>query len=204
LLQETALFSLNAVVCLSQLLLLHYASQSKIDIKRSCNEDVSLECPVAEKNSNFLSVAWYKVNNGNKHGIIRRGNGEDPVYYNFSREVTFGEKQNLLLRKVSPADSGDYECAISANVGGQNENHKVSLIINECVPTAPLTTLHYLNTTMTAPTSPPCQTQLLDLPVTWSIAGYAAVALAKIVLSLIVIWVIRLRSSRQRYNKWHD
>lgn len=59
--QTVALFSLNSVVCLSQLLLLHYASQSKIDIKRSCNEDVSLECPVAEKNSNFLSVAWYKV-----------------------------------------------------------------------------------------------------------------------------------------------
>lgn len=52
------------------------------------------------------------------------------MYYNFSREVTFGEKQNLLLRKVSPADSGDYECTISANVGGQNRNHKVSLIVN--------------------------------------------------------------------------
>ncbi|KAL3974827.1 hypothetical protein ACER0C_023453 [Sarotherodon galilaeus] len=187
---------------LIKLLLLHYASQSKIDIERSCNEDVSLECPVAEKNRNFLSVAWYKVNNGNKHGIIRRGNGEDPVYYNFSREVTFGEKQNLLLRKVLPADSGNYECAISANVGGQNQNHKVSLTVNECAPTAPLTTLNYLNTTMATLTSPPCQTQVLDLPVTWSIAGYLAVALAKIVLSLIIIWVIHLRSSRQRYNRW--
>lgn len=57
------------------------------------------------------------------------------------------------------------------------------------MPTALLTTLNYLNTTMTAPTSPPCLTQLLDLPVTWSIAGYVAVALAKILLSLIVIWV---------------
>ncbi|XP_063321374.1 uncharacterized protein LOC134619469 [Pelmatolapia mariae] len=188
---------------LIKLLLLHYASQSKIDIKRSCNEDVSLECPVAEK-SNFLSVAWYKVNNGNKHGIIRRGKDEEPMYYNFSREVTFGEKQNLLLRKVLPADSGDYECVISANVGGQNHNHKVSLIVDECVPTAPLTTLNYLNTTLTTPTSPPCQTQVLDLPVTWSTAGYAAVALAKIVLSLIVIWIIHLRSSRQRYNRWHS
>lgn len=52
------------------------------------------------------------------------------MYYNFSREVTFGEKQNLLLLKVSPADSGDYECVISANVGRQNQNHKVSLIVN--------------------------------------------------------------------------
>lgn len=59
--QTVALFSLNAVVCLSQLLLLHYASQSKINIERSCNEDVSLECPIAENNKHFLSVAWYKV-----------------------------------------------------------------------------------------------------------------------------------------------
>uniref|UniRef100_A0A3Q0S2W0 Si:dkey-109a10.2 n=1 Tax=Amphilophus citrinellus TaxID=61819 RepID=A0A3Q0S2W0_AMPCI len=186
------------------LLLVHYVSQSKPQIQRNCNEDVSLECPVAEKNHNFLSVTWYKLNNGVKHGIIRRGNGDKQVYYNSSWRVTFGEKQNLLMFKVSPEDSGRYECAISAAVGGQNQNHQVDLIVHECVTPAALTTMkNVLNTTQT---SPLCQTHIQDLPVTWSIAGYVAVALAKIVLSLISIWVNILfyLSSRRQHTRWHS
>lgn len=40
-----------------------------------------------------------------------------------------------------------------------------------------------------------CNKQVEELPVTWSILGYAAVALAKIILSVTSIWVNKLDSS---------
>lgn len=52
------------------------------------------------------------------------------LYYNFTRHAWFGEKYSLLLPRVTPEDSGSYECAINANVGGRNLNLEVNLIVN--------------------------------------------------------------------------
>lgn len=60
----------------------------------------------------------------------------------------------------------------------------------ECVTQAELTTMtNVLNTTHS---NLLCPKQVEDLPVMWSIIGYVAVALAKIILSLIIIWVNKL------------
>ncbi|XP_044068552.1 uncharacterized protein LOC122883638 [Siniperca chuatsi] len=188
-----------------KLLLVHYATQIQAEIQASCNEDVPLKCPVVDIDSmDFLSVTWYKHNNQKKLGIIRRGKDENLTqHYNFTRSARFGEKHSLFLDSVTPEDSGTYECYISANVGGQNQNPTVVLTVNVCTTQADLTTMtSVLNTTHSDLL---CHNQVEDLPVMWSIVGYVALGLAKIILSLISIWVIqaiRIRSSRRRQHKW--
>ncbi|XP_038579721.1 uncharacterized protein LOC119906229 [Micropterus salmoides] len=188
-----------------KMLLVHYATQSLPEIHASCKEDVPLKCPDVDIDSmDFLSVTWYKMTNKGKSGIIRRAKGEETTQnYNFSRPARFGEKHSLFLRSVTPEDSGTYECFISANVGGQNKYLKVALTVNECTTQAELTTMtNVLNTTHS---DLPCHKQVEDLPFMWSIIGYVAVGLTKIILSLISIWVIRalrVRSSRRRQHLW--
>ncbi|XP_035511967.1 uncharacterized protein LOC118323980 [Morone saxatilis] len=187
-----------------KLLLVHYATQTSSEITAACDEDVQLKCPSLESGlTDFLSVTWYKFNQS-KRGIIRRGkNDKVPQSYNFPRPASFGEKHSLLLTRVTPEDSGNYECSISANVGGQNQYDKVILNVNVCATQADLTTVtNVLNTTHYDSL---CHKPAVDLPVMWTITGYVAVGLAKIILSIISIWVIRalrIRSSRQRQRKW--
>lgn len=74
---------------------------------------------------------FVQLHDQKQHGIIRRDKGDEATqYYNFARPASFGEKQSLLLPRVTPQDSGSYECAISANVRGRNLNLQVDLIVN--------------------------------------------------------------------------
>uniref|UniRef100_A0A671UAG2 Si:dkey-109a10.2 n=1 Tax=Sparus aurata TaxID=8175 RepID=A0A671UAG2_SPAAU len=185
-----------------KLLLLHYATQSSDVTHANCNDDVPLMCPGVDLDSmNFYSVTWYKLSNLKRQGIIRRDKGaEVPHYYNFSREVEFGEKYSLFLQSVKPEDAGAYECYISANVGSQNLNLQVNLTVGECVTLAEPTTV----TNATTPSNSLCNKQAQDLPVIWSIGGYVAVGVTKIILSLISILVIRaihIRSERRRQQQ---
>ncbi|TKS76697.1 hypothetical protein D9C73_010787 [Collichthys lucidus] len=134
---------------------------------------------------NFLSLTWYKLSE-KRHGIIRFSkNGMSPQNYSFIRPARFGEKYSLFLTSVTPEDSGIYECAISANVGGQNQNLQVNLKVHACVTDADLTTkANVLNATQPNRIS----VQAEDLPLMWTIIGYVAVAIGKMVLSLISIW----------------
>ncbi|XP_059189596.1 uncharacterized protein LOC131971931 isoform X2 [Centropristis striata] len=190
-----------------KLLLLHYATQSRPRITADCHEDVSLRCPGVDLSQmDFLSVAWFKRDSKIKHGIVRRHKDKDGTrYYNFSRspKLEFGENYSLRLLRVTPNDSGTYECDISANVGGRNQNLQVDLTVYECATPADPTTTAVLNMTQGQLCS---NKQVEELPVMWSIIGYLAVGLAKIVVSLITIWVIRAactRSSRgRRRQKW--
>ncbi|XP_051281641.1 uncharacterized protein LOC127377614 [Dicentrarchus labrax] len=187
-----------------KLLLVHYATQTPSEITAACDEDVQLKCSSLESGrTDFLSVTWYKLD-PSKRGIIRRGKNDEALQsYNFTRPARFGEKYSLLLPRVTPEDSGTYECSINANVGRQNQYDKVILIVNVCASQADLTTVtNVLNTTHHVSL---CHNEAEDLPVMWSITGYVAVGLAKILLSLISILVIRafrIRSSRQRQRKW--
>lgn len=42
----------------------------------------------------------------------------------------FGVNYSLLLPSVTPDDSGAYECAISAKLGGINQHFKVNLSVS--------------------------------------------------------------------------
>ncbi|KAM4563948.1 CD83 antigen [Odontesthes bonariensis] len=171
------------------LLLVHYAAQNQHEIKADCNEDVSLKCP-AINNMDFLSLAWYKVSNEKRCGIIRKSPGETtPLRYNFTREAEFGEHHSLLLSSVKPADSGTYECSVQAHVGGKNKKDRVNLMVHECVTQAePITMTNTLTITQSN------HRQVEDFPLMWTLIGYVAVAVAKILLSLISIQIMRCAS----------
>ncbi|CAK6963800.1 uncharacterized protein LOC128357402 [Scomber scombrus] len=191
-----------------KLLLVHYAMQTQTNIQKNCHDDVSLECKDDDnRGREFISVAWYKVNDQlKKKGIIRKNKGdESPQPYKFNRTVMFGENHSLFLSNVTTEDSGIYVCSISAVVGGQNVNPTVNLTVHACMTQAPPTAVTMLALNTTQDSEPLSPKHVEDLPVMWSIVGYVAVGLAKIFLSLITIWVIRsirLRSSRQNRHKW--
>ncbi|XP_040921884.1 LOW QUALITY PROTEIN: uncharacterized protein LOC121200567 [Toxotes jaculatrix] len=187
---------MSLTVFFIKLLLVHYTTQS--NVKASCNQDVTLTCPCPDlENLDFLSVTWYKLNNLKKKRHIRRRKGEHVTNtYGYIRPAEFGKEYSLVLPSVTPNDSGTYECAISANIGGQNRNLQVHLTVDECVTQAQPKTL--LNATPTLP----CHNQVEDLPVMWSIIGYVAVGFVKILLSIIIIWVIHMTSSKQHQRRW--
>uniref|UniRef100_A0A672YGX7 Si:dkey-109a10.2 n=1 Tax=Sphaeramia orbicularis TaxID=375764 RepID=A0A672YGX7_9TELE len=163
---------------LDQLLLVHCATY-EAEIRVNCNEDVSLDCHgVNFTNMNFISVAWYKLNNNRQRGIIRKNKDiKEPERYFFHRPTDVGENNNLILRNVTSKDSGIYECGVSASVGSKNANSKISLYVSDCVTKpVPTTMTNILNTTL-------------------HVTGYLAVGVAKIVLSLFIIWITAQRQT---------
>ncbi|XP_062248788.1 uncharacterized protein LOC133957298 isoform X4 [Platichthys flesus] len=174
-----------------KLLLVHYTTQSTAGIQAVCGGDVSLPCLYEDIESmDFISLAWYKVsrplqlNNQSRNGIIRwKTRGNVTSAYSLARAADFGDKYSLMLRNVTPEDSGNYDCYISANIGGTNRNSYVYLTVQDCV--TPTTS------------SPPPNAQVKELSVLWSILGFVAVGLIKVILSIISIWVIGVIASRQ-------
>ncbi|CAG6021814.1 unnamed protein product [Menidia menidia] len=171
--------------------LLSYSTQSQQEFTAECGQSISLKCPpVNGEHVDFLSLAWYKIDNDRNHGIIRkRADKTSPDMYDFPRPASFGENHSLFLPHIKPGDAGTYECTINANVGGQNKKGRVLLIVHECVnrtePTVAADTL----TTRSNQLQPG---QVEDLPVMRTVMGYVVVAVAKIILSLISIRVIHI------------
>lgn len=72
-----------------------------------------------------------KFHKGSKEGLITKHRGlAEPRVYSPSRRVVFGQEYSLMLLSVTPEDSGDYECAINADIGGRNQNSRVALVVN--------------------------------------------------------------------------
>ncbi|KAG7216020.1 hypothetical protein INR49_003542 [Caranx melampygus] len=175
-----------------KLLLVGYTTQSEEQIEAKCNEDVSLRCGGEGRDvvdMDFVSVTWYKLT-PKRDGIIRKGK-DDPSELSYAANSTarIGANYNLLLHRVTPEDSGTYDCDVSANVGSQNVNFHVSLLVHECAAelSTEKTVLNTTNTTNTTNTST-CTTRVEELPVMWSIIFYVAVGIVKITLCVISIW----------------
>uniref|UniRef100_A0A3B4AVY2 Ig-like domain-containing protein n=1 Tax=Periophthalmus magnuspinnatus TaxID=409849 RepID=A0A3B4AVY2_9GOBI len=139
-----------------------------INIEAKCGTDASLPCNADFRTNEYFSLSWYK----NKDGILRIVlKDKQPFNYGFDRNVTLDEQNySLLLPKVTPADSGRYECAVSAQPGGKNLKLQLEL-------TVPVGTLFNV-------------THAPHLPLVWSLAGYSAVGLTKIILSMMIIFII--------------
>lgn len=137
--------------------MLHYTTTTSVqEIHANCPEQAVLECASDDLDTwSFLSVSWYKVreqkkihrhvgcvfvsntcvfeqlHSGTNQGIVRKGKGEsETTFLSPDHKARFGEKYSLLLPSVTPDDSGTYECAISAKLGGRNQHFKVNLIVN--------------------------------------------------------------------------
>ncbi|MEQ2287413.1 hypothetical protein AMECASPLE_012243 [Ameca splendens] len=183
---------MSQAVLFISLLWVQITAQSRPgEVLKNCNDDVTLECPVFSS-MDFYSLTWYK----DSTPIIRKRKHETQTS-NFSRDAEFGENLGLFLPKVEPADSGTYKCDIKANVGQQNKEGHVSLTVTECVtqiePTTMATTV---NSTWSSQTL-----RLEEFPFTWSVTGYLSVAIAKILLSLISIQILRILSARRQKNR---
>ncbi|TWW57098.1 uncharacterized protein LOC130529992 isoform X1 [Takifugu flavidus] len=178
---------------LMKLLLLLHAAHSQEERTANCDEDVSLPCPGAAA-TQFSSVTWYKLHNGKKEGLIMMRQGrQQPLVYNSSPPVALGEEHSLKLFNVTPEDSGSYECAVNAKIGGRNLNIRVELLVNVCATQG---------TTVTPTTQ---SEQLLqdgaeELPLVWSLGGWGALGLIKILFSVITIQVFCAEFNRVAYG----
>ncbi|KAM4571910.1 uncharacterized protein V3H82_011434 [Fundulus diaphanus] len=180
------------VILYISLLLVHHTTQSHQEVQQiaNCTEDVTLDCPAfSSKRKDFFAMTWYK----GKEPIIRKRRDEIQPS-NFSREAKFGVNLSLFLPNVKPTDSGKYICNIRANVGHQNKEGSVVLSVNECV-------IQVVEPTPNSTQSKPVAA-IYDFPLTWTLAGYLAVAAVKILLSMISIQMIRIVSSRRQKRRF--
>ncbi|XP_037832729.1 uncharacterized protein LOC119617254 [Kryptolebias marmoratus] len=191
----------QAVLFIS-LLLVPNTTQSSSEVESGCNKDVLLQCSSVDSDLlDFLAITWYKVSKNKQEGIVRKLKTDGATQrYNFSREADFGARHSLLLPRATPADSATYKCDISANVGGKNKEMSVRLTVHECVTSTELPTM----SSEPNRTQPSPLLRVQHLPIEWSLTGYVVLALAKILLSFMCIWVIRIISSRRQKNDWSN
>ncbi|XP_055078952.1 CD83 antigen [Periophthalmus magnuspinnatus] len=186
---------LPLLTLLFELLVPYSAQEQIVNIEAKCGTDASLPCNADFSTNKYFSLTWYKHD---KEGIIRIAlENKQRRYYGFPRDMTLDEQNySLLLPKVTPADSGRYECAVSAKPGGQNLKLHVMLTVPECEPdvTTSATTVQVGETERTLLNV----TQPQHLPLTWSLVGYSAIALTKILLSMMIIWVFHICSRPKR------
>lgn len=77
------------------------------------------------------ALCWFEqILNGKQRGIIRKLKAGKSSLFNFSRQTSFGEDYSLFMARVTPEDSGRYECGISASVGGQNLIREIDLMVH--------------------------------------------------------------------------
>ncbi|XP_016372363.1 uncharacterized protein LOC107711833 [Sinocyclocheilus rhinocerous] len=103
-----------------------------------CRDDITLHCPFLQNCQNYTSITWYKFCNDSSEGstmkiLIKSENGIQTDKHNDS--VSLDKNAALVLRKVAPADSGEYKCLIKGKAGEKNCQNRVRLNISDCVST---------------------------------------------------------------------
>lgn len=76
------------------------------------------------------SLVASKLHKDRKEGLIMRRPDHQPLVYSTSPPVAFEEDHSLTLFTVTPEDSGSYECAVNAHIGGRNLNIRVELVVD--------------------------------------------------------------------------
>ncbi|KAK7884397.1 hypothetical protein WMY93_027520 [Mugilogobius chulae] len=169
--------------------LLGQISSQTQHIEARCGRDVFLPCKANFNINNYFSVTWYKKS------AVRK----EIQKYGFPRDLSIDDHNSLVLQRAMPNDSGTYECSISANVGGQNQNLFVELAVAECEPeTTPAVTTLSPQAVETERTFLNATHRAVHLPLTWSLLGYGAVGLTKIILSFMILMVFHLCPKRKR------
>ncbi|XP_073341510.1 CD83 antigen [Pagrus major] len=102
--------------------------------------DCVLQCAaVSAPGVQYTSVSWYKVGeppSSKLSGLLTRElpNGTTLSYQGVERQVELlGESHDIVLSNVTCADSGVYNCHLSAPVGEQNRDGTVRLILTDCL-----------------------------------------------------------------------
>lgn len=77
------------------------------------------------------SLVASKLHEDRKEGLItRRQDQHQPLVYSTSPPVALEEDHSLTLFDVTPGDSGSFECAVNAHIGGRNLNIRVELVVD--------------------------------------------------------------------------
>ncbi|KAK7135719.1 hypothetical protein R3I94_014402 [Phoxinus phoxinus] len=168
-----------------------------------CKVDIILPCTALQNCKNYTSVTWYKLynNSSDKSTILKKS--ENVIQTDKHNDsVSLDKNASLVLRKVAPSDSGIYKCLIRAKAGGKNCQTLFSLNISDCVSTpSPIivdfSITKFINGSWAN----------ISIPVThvddsvFVIWGCVGLAVSKLVLSAVCIWVLielgKLRRRRQ-------
>ncbi|XP_016094870.1 CD83 antigen-like [Sinocyclocheilus grahami] len=173
-------------------------------VTASCREDVALHCTFHENCQNYTSVTWYKFYNNSSDRsttmtiLIKSENVIQTDKRNDS--VSLDKNASLVLRKVAPANSGIYKCLIRAKAGGMNCQNRVRLNISDCVSTAsPIIfdfSTKFINESWANISIP--LPHVNDDSVLFVLWGCVGLAVSKLVLSTICIWVFKELSKLKR------
>ncbi|XP_062396798.1 uncharacterized protein LOC134087367 isoform X2 [Sardina pilchardus] len=163
-----------------------------------CYSNVRLPCEAGRVGPKFRSLTWYKVppvtSTSNRTGILRLRGGETTLY-NYTRRVALGPEGQLILPRVTPNDTGTYECLLRANLGGHNLESSVYLSVNACIE--PVTEAP-IGKDWTAAKSP--LLDVLEVPAGWAALAFISLSLLKIILCLVVIKVLAKMRPSQSYR----
>lgn len=165
------------------------------DFTADCNEDIVLPCFALEKCQKYTSVTWYKLHNNSsdKSTMIILIKSEKVIQNeNHNNSVSLDKNASLVLRKVAPADSGTYKCFIRAKVGEMNCQKDIRLNIPDCAstPTTFDSTTKFINESWSNITFPVSQVDE-NSEHHLIICGCIGVAVSKLVLSAVFIWVFK-------------
>ncbi|KAK2898672.1 hypothetical protein QQF64_032077 [Cirrhinus molitorella] len=166
-------------------------------VTASCRDDITLDCTFRQDCQKYTSVTWYKLYNNSSDQstlrfLIKSENVIQTDKHNDS--VSLDENASLVLRKVAPVHSGIYKCLIRAKAGGKNCQNLVRLNISDCVSTtSPITfdfSTKFINESY-ANISVPLPYVDDDNSVLFVLWGCVGLAVTKLVLSAVCIWVLK-------------
>ncbi|KAJ8391291.1 hypothetical protein AAFF_G00090780 [Aldrovandia affinis] len=185
------------------------SSESVNSINAECGQNITLPCNATRDGEIYRYVIWYKIQwsqdmlNITRTGIIMKVNN---VVKPFSgaRVAMFVNGEGLLLQSIRPEDSGTYECHLSAYVGSSNKDSNLTLNVSECV--IPATTPDVVTVTGVMSTSiNPYMDQVVEVSMVLIVSGFSAVAVVKVVLSILsvgVLLMVRKREENRRLKFW--
>ncbi|XP_076131872.1 uncharacterized protein LOC143114243 isoform X3 [Alosa pseudoharengus] len=184
---DVAALLLLMAVCLSG------SSEALTEIKDiECYSNVSLPCEAGRVGPKFRSLTWYKLQN--RTGILR-SRADNTTLYSYHRQAALGGEGQLILPRVTPNDSGIYECLLRANLGGHNLESSVSLSVNACIEPLTVTPIRRDWTVQKSPLL-----DVLEVHAGWAALGFISLSLLKIILCVVVIKVLAKMRPSQSYR----
>ncbi|XP_043103000.1 uncharacterized protein LOC122350517 isoform X2 [Puntigrus tetrazona] len=174
------------------------------NVGANCRDDITLHCNFDKNCRNYTSVTWYKIynNRSDKSTTMKiKKKSENDIKTNKHPDSGSPDKNfSLFLREVSPADSGTYKCLIRARAGGMYCVNWVRLNITDCVSTASPIVFDFstkiINESWANVSIPwPHLNEDSAFFILWGCVG---LAVSKLVLSAVCIWVFRELSKFKR------